>query len=88
MSDEYAPPEAVGNESKALDCCPDDVRKYFIENHDKWTIEQMRSICSYLNDKIYKFTQGLESNITIEDFEKAKKIDVDNDGEEGENHGL
>ena len=76
--------EMIPTENNSLDCCPEEVKNFLLKQHDKLTIKQMRSIITYLNDKILKLTDGVEESVTIEEFEKIKKQDVDSDGEEGE----
>ena len=55
-----------------------------IECHDELTASQLNQVADYFREKASKFRSSLESNITIEDFEKLKKTDVDGDNEEGE----
>ena len=76
------PPSPI--EKSDLSCCSEEVKSFLMKQHDKMTIRQMRSVISYLENKISSLQNGVEDSLTIEDFEKVKKVDVDNDGEEGE----
>ena len=73
-------PSAYGS----LDGIPEDIAKFFKANHDKLTISQLRRCADYFNNLASNVSRYSEENITIEDFEKAKKEDVDGDNEEGE----
>lgn len=67
-----------------LSCCDDETKAFLEKQHDKWTMEQMNEIINFVQQKLNKLRAAAEEDVTIEDFEKAKKIDVDEDGEEGE----
>lgn len=67
-----------------LSCCDDETKSFLEKKHDKWTMQQMNEIISFIQNKLNKLRSAAEEDVTIEDFEKAKKIDVDEDGEEGE----
>lgn len=67
-----------------ISCCDEATQKYFEENHDHWTLEQMNALRDYLDTKISALRKVAEENVTIEQFEDAKKEDIDNDNEEGE----
>ena len=67
-----------------LSCCDDETKSFLEKQHDKWTMEQMNEIIYFVQNKLNKLRAAAEEDVTIEDFEKAKKIDVDEDGEEGE----
>ena len=71
-------------EEDSLDCLDESDQKFFLERHDNWTIEQMDAIDRFISCKRRCLRQESEKEITISDFEKAKKEDIDNDGEEGE----
>ena len=63
---------------------PEDIRDCFIKCHDKWTIEEMQAMKDFLQQKIDSIRNVAEEELTIEDFEKVKKQDIDGDNEEGE----
>ena len=67
-----------------LTCCDEKTKRFLEKQHDKWTMEQMNEIINFVQNKLNKLRAAAEEDVTIEDFEKAKKIDVDEDGEEGE----
>lgn len=67
-----------------LSCCDDETKSFLEKQHDKWTMQQMNEIIYFVQEKLSKLRAAAEEDVTIEDFEKAKKIDVDEDGEEGE----
>lgn len=84
MLDKPYSPMDEENCEDCLDCCDEQTKKFLQENHDKWTIEQMEAIDRYVNYKRSKLQEAAEEEVTIEDFEKKKKGDIDNDNEEGE----
>ena len=67
-----------------LSCCDDETKAFLEKQHDKWTMEQMNEIISFIQNKLNKLRSAAEEDVTIEDFEKAKKTDIDGDSEEGE----
>ena len=72
------------NEENSLDCLDEKDQKFFLESHDHWTIKQMDAIDRFISCKRRALREASESETTIDDFEKVKKEDIDNDGEEGE----
>ena len=60
---------------------PEEMQECFEECHDKLTIEQLSACRDYFQQKIDTFRAALESGITIEAFENAKKADADGDNE-------
>ncbi len=68
----------------SLKDCPKEVQDYCEEIHDTLTIDQLRSLSDYFSQKANKLRDMAEENVTINDFEKAKKENVDNDMEENE----
>lgn len=52
------------------------------------TIAQLRAIGDFFYAKASELSQIAENDLTIEDFEDAKKQDLDDDQGEGESHGL
>jgi len=77
-------PVSPNEEINNLDCCDESTKSFFLKNHDKWTIKQMNNIISYLESKVRSLRDSVEDNCTIEEFEKIKNNDIDNDSEEGE----
>lgn len=79
-----SPVANVGLEYGSIDNLPEDVQAFFQKCHDKLTLEQLRSCREFFQSKIDALNRACEENCTIQDFEDAKKEDIDNDGEEGE----
>ena len=78
------PPNPFSEPSVDPSELPEEIRDCFIKSHDKWTIDQMQSMKYFLQQKIDSIRNVADSELTIEDFEKVKKQDIDNDQEEGE----
>ena len=81
--DEVSSPSGP-NEYGSLDCCPDDVKEFCEKIHDTLTIKQLNALCDFFSSKASKLRDFANDNVTIEQFEKAKKEDIDGDNEEGE----
>lgn len=63
---------------------PEEIQSYCEKIHDDLTIQQLRELSDYFSVKANKLREAAEKNVTIADFEKAKKADIDEDGEQGE----
>lgn len=70
-----------------IDGLPDNWKKFLQENHDELTANQLQQACDYLSKCCSNFRNSLNENITIEDFEKVKKEDMDGDNGQGEKSG-
>lgn len=68
----------------SLDGLPDEMIKCFQKCHDQLTLNQLRQCSDYFEKLASNFRSSVEEGLTIEDFEKAKKVDADGDNEEGE----
>jgi len=84
MNDYPATPSSSPSEYGSLDGIPDKLKSCIEECHDELTVNQLRQCREYFSQKISSFQNALESSVTIEDFEKAKKQDIDGDNEAGE----
>lgn len=73
-------PSSYGN----IDDIPDPLKSCIQEEHDKLTIQQLQSCRDYFQSRIDTFRSNVEQSLTIEDFENAKKEDMDGDNGEGE----
>ena len=72
------------NEYGSLDGLPEEIQKFLTDYQDKLTIDQLRQYSDFIYKKIDEFKNKLDSSITMEQFEKVKKQDADNDYEEKE----
>lgn len=52
------------------------------------SISQLRAIGDFFYNKASELSKIAENDLTIEDFENAKKEDLDGDQGEGETHGF
>lgn len=50
------------------------------------TISEIRQIIEYFEKTVSDMRKVAENDLTMEDFERAKKEDVDSDNEEGESY--
>ncbi len=76
----------VSSEYGSMDKLPEHVQEYFKEIHDELTVDQLRCCGDYFNHCADKLCDGLKKDITMEDFEKIKGKDMDDDNEEGESY--
>ena len=53
---------------------------------DELTVKQLNCLADYIRESARQMTSKFEETVTVEDFEKAKKEDIDGDNEEGENY--
>lgn len=51
---------------------------------DELTVKQLNCLRDYISETAHKMSKEFEETVTVEDFEKAKKEDIDEDNEEGE----
>lgn len=58
--------------------------KKFNPLFDELTAKQLQCLANYIRETANKMTSKFEETVTLEDFEKAKKEDIDEDNEEGE----
>lgn len=71
----------------SLENCPDEVEELCEKICQcELTIANLRSVRDYFQNKIDELNKIAENDLTIEDFENAKKEDLDNDKGEGEKH--
>ena len=69
---------------KLSDDIPSELKDCLLKCHDKMTIRQLHNVGDFCYNKASKLREGIEDHLTIEDFEKVKSSDIDNDQEEEE----
>jgi len=84
MYDDPSPVSGSVMEYGILDGIPTKLAECCEECHDELTMQQLRQMRDYFQNKLDSFQRNVEKDLTIEDFEKARKRDEDNDQEVGE----
>lgn len=62
----------------------EDLVKKFNPLMDELTVKQLNCLADYIRETSRNMTNEFEKTVTVDDFEKAKKDDIDEDNEEGE----